>query len=70
MFVPEITEFGAKWYKTVDESCFRSAGALTVFHMDQTTVDMDKLVRCLQKAKNAKKKVKQGDNFNFVKFFF
>ena len=42
---------GQKWYADTSERCFRSAGALTVYHLDSKHVDVDKLIECLRKEK-------------------
>jgi len=48
-----------KWYVDTSERCFRSAGAMSVYHFDNKHVDMDKLIKCLKMEKEKEQQIRQ-----------
>lgn len=48
-----------KWYVDTSERCFRSAGALSVYHFDNKHVDIDKLIKCLKREREKEREQEQ-----------
>merc|ERR1712150_372506 len=59
-------------YRKRAERCFRRAGAMNRYYIDQKAVDITKMVKCLRKVEKVKEKhgsaVKEKHEFNLMKF--